>query len=133
MQLLRDGVRFYASNIEIKNVSIEKDCEVCLTHFVECNLPVVCIYRSPAGEIENFFASLNTLLSCIDIFNSHEIIGGDFNIHFNKNSRISKRLYNFFLSFGLNKICNFATRLSCYLDNIFTNFSEVCMRSILPS
>lgn len=110
---------------EIQKKSVEMDSEFCGVFLSNLNICVIVLYRSPLGDINIFFDTLTELLTTIDFKHKNVLIGGDFNVHFDKvENRFVRSLYNLFESFGLRPLVHFPTRNTSYLDNVFSNIPE---------
>ncbi|CAH0555186.1 unnamed protein product [Brassicogethes aeneus] len=88
---------------------------------------IVCVYRSPNGNINVFINLINDLLENIKCENCYVIVCGDFNIDFGNNQNINNNLVcDLFSSFGLHSHVNENTRVgtnsATRIDNVFSNF-----------
>lgn len=81
----------------LENLSIEKDCEIAAILINEIKTVIINIYRSPSGDFSIFLETIEKLLNSIKTDFSI-IIGGDFNVHFNKseNETVTLRLVQSF-------------------------------------
>ena len=117
-----------------KPIQVEGDFEYCCTTI---NVPsqqsflIVCIYRSPSGDINVFLDKLWDLLQQLVRNSSRRvIICGDFNTDFltNSSSTEAKDVQQLFLSFGLTPHVNEPTRVSktskSLIDNFFSNVND---------
>ena len=87
---------------------------------------IVCLYRSPSGDISLFFEKLDSILNTIaNVEKTNFIVCGDFNIDFQMESNHQKFLRNLFSDYGGKSIVKQPTRVtmnsSSQIDNVFTN------------
>lgn len=128
------GVAIYALqslNASINSVDIpasDKDFEYCSSKIsYKGNLIyIICVYRSPSGDLDLFFKYLYSLLELTHKQNRYIVLCGDFNINLLVNSHNSLKLCQTLDSFGLKRHIYLPTRIgvsseSC-IDNIFSNF-----------
>lgn len=113
----------------INKMSVEMVCEACALEIPELRLIVLTVYR-PYNEDSNLF---NCFLNCFYemlclVFKKDFslIIGGDFNVNFNKDSKHKIDLLNLFDSFGLSITIKDITRpgmlnVGSCIDNVITN------------
>lgn len=114
-------------------LSVEFACELSGVYLPERNVYVLAVYRTGVSDV----AVLETVL--VQVLNkilknpsASIILGGDFNIRFDKNDVVSLRFLTFLQSFGLIRTIHDYTRgLSC-IDNIFTNCKDYKARVINP-
>lgn len=109
---------------DIVNMTVEKEFEVSCVELGA--LVVLCVYRSPSANLENFSKKLEI---CLDMLtkNSNKtiIVCGDFNVHFSTTRDESHALSDVMNSFMLKQQIFNYTRItketkSC-IDNMFSN------------
>lgn len=103
-----------------ENLSVEVHFEV--TGIVYNNLQVITVYRSPSGDFDLYLSKLSDLLDRLDLKRGI-VVTGDFNVHFELETRESQVLTDLFGSYGLLKTVTSLTRGSACLDNVFTNLN----------
>lgn len=108
--------------------NMEKHIETCCIKLLKQKSIILCIYRSPCGDINIFKNNISAMLLILsEKFRTFKlVIGGDFNIDFNTESKLNQDMIELFSSFGLSKRVLEYTRIygnskSC-IDNMFTNF-----------
>ena len=106
----------------------EKDLEICALKLglLTSSFTVICIYRSPTGDLTYFFLNhLESILNKICKTSSNIILCGDFNINYLDDNSRKFTLDSLLASFGLFSTVKFPTRIShqsCTLiDIIFIN------------
>uniref|UniRef100_A0A1Y1LAR2 Reverse transcriptase domain-containing protein n=1 Tax=Photinus pyralis TaxID=7054 RepID=A0A1Y1LAR2_PHOPY len=104
----------------------EKDFEYVAAQYGK--LIVVCVYRSPSGNINLFFECLYSLLDSIICLNSDVILCGDFNINLLDNTTDKNEFVNLLTSYNLKATISTPTRVTSttatLIDNVFTNLSS---------
>ena len=108
--------------LDVSDICVEIDCEVCALYCEYFDVVVACIYRSPDGNFESFVDIVECLLSDIIVNYKHVIITGDFNVKFGTSDMRAGRICNLFASYGYSATVNEPTRQNNCLDNIFVNF-----------
>ena len=116
---IRDGLLFEVINTH--NYCSEKTCEVCAVRLIDSDIVLVSLYRSPHGEVEEFFEKFELLLQDISRFNCKIIIGTDLNIDLTKHSNEAKLFLNILRSFNLFVTSFLPTRAGACLDYFLTN------------
>lgn len=117
-------IKFSKLNLNIFNSEI--NCEICGIKILKAtgNINILCIYRSPNGDIKMFFYLFEQAIK--QVLKNHDqlIICGDFNINFaDIKSLATNQFLNLLRSLNLTYINNKPTRgLNC-IDNILVNFS----------
>ena len=101
--------------------SCEMDFEVAGS--VVDGVQILTIYRSPTGNFDLYLSKLDSVLGRLS-YAKNVVITGDFNVHFENNTRQSQLLCSLFGSYGLYRTTTQATRLNACLDNIFTNIPK---------
>lgn len=109
------------------NLLLENVFEFTIIFSKDQNLYIVCIYRSPLSDVNDFFHSFDTLLSSISV-SSSIIVSGDFNINYEDSNSISTiRLKNLLESHNLQMHVNSPTRVSQHsstlIDYVCSNFN----------
>jgi hypothetical protein len=123
--------------IKLHYFNKEKDFESCCLkfQFLTKSYVVVCVYRSPTGNLSYFLEQLELLLNRIYKLSSEIILCGDFNINYLYDNPRKDELDSLLASFNLRSVINFPTRISsksCTLiDNIFIN-NHLCDFSVCP-
>lgn len=117
---------------DAEDLSVEVHFEV--TGIIYNDVQVITVYRSPSGDFDLYISKLSDLLDRLDL-KKGIVIAGDFNVHFELESRESQVLVDLLGSFGLLKTVTNSTRGSACLDNVFTNLgTELCSwRTIDPN
>ena len=109
----------------IENLNKESDFECCAVSLDTLNTILVSIYRSPLGNMDIFFNSMNECLERIFKCNKQIIITGDFNINFMNLDNNVINFKNLLLSFNLKITISEPTRISRFsstcIDNVATN------------
>lgn len=101
------------------------ECAVAECSAYNESIIITSIYRPPAGDMQVFLNSLETLLTNLSTENKTLLIAGDFNIEMVNENKNKSDLLSLLESFDLNPTITDYTRItsncqSC-LDNIFTN------------
>ena len=106
----------------------EKDFEFCALELLGQNTFIICIYRSPDGDLEYFFNSLDEVLSHYTAKKSKIILCADLNINSLVPSKEKSKLYEMFASHNLKSLIDVPTRVtkasSTGLDYVATNLKE---------
>ena len=131
------GTAIYATKgLEISAVTrlppqTEKQIEYCCCKLVMNKklFIIICIYRSPSGDIECFIEKLIEILDQLCTSSKYIIVCGDFNINFSVNSNVSNNIKQLFSSYSLNSHVTGITRpnsqtFGTQIDNIFSNITE---------
>lgn len=140
------GTAIFARNIDTISTrtqlkTIEKSFEFCTCKFILCSQEcmLICVYRSPCGDVDVFLSKLDELLheSCVND-GGHVVVCGDFNVDFAVNSELVNALLQLMLSYGLTPHISEPTRVSAtsstQIDNMFSSFdSEVLNCFVLQS
>ncbi|KAL0828886.1 hypothetical protein ABMA28_003792 [Loxostege sticticalis] len=99
-----------------------KSFECCGIEIKSSNLMILCIYRTPKSNIENFFANFEALLMRLMKKGKKKIIiAGDLNIDTLTSNVHSNRLINILHSFNISLHINEPTRLNACIDHIASN------------
>ena len=143
---LHGGTCIYVQNniraIELENIknnSKELHCEMVGTYLPEHNTVIICVYRSPNGELETFFQLMETAMLLTrneDKENTKYIITGDFNIHMHTENTQNTQFTNLMASHGLKTTFKEPTRATATsktcIDNAFTNMVEIEVNTVEP-
>lgn len=130
------GTAIYATKgLEISAVTslpsqTEKQIEYCCCKFVMNKklFIIICIYRSPSGDIECFIEKLIVILDQLCTSSKYIIVCGDFNINFSVNSNESNNIKQLLSSYSLTSHVTGITRpnfqtFGTQVDNIFSNIT----------
>ena len=127
---IHGGVLIFARNelnfrplVSIDALSTDIHCELTGTICKTRNIVIVCVYRSPVGDFNEFLDKLTQMLEILTIFDK-VIIAGDFNVWFGTKNADSLQLIDLFSSFGYMGTVGEPTRGNNCLDNIFINFAK---------
>jgi exonuclease III len=116
---------YFAKNrSDIVKISKEKICEVSCTELK--SLLIVCVYRSPSGDFNEFVVILEEVLNKVSKNSKkHIVVCGDFNVDFNHCNKTRSILLDLLDSFSLTRCIYVPTRTtnttSTCIDNIFTD------------
>lgn len=117
---MRDNVS--ARRIECD--SFELDAEFAAIELLEESTIVICCYRAPSGNVENFFEALNSMLSKLCPY-KRKILVGDFNLNFSAECNDTLICKNICLSYDMCQLPHGNTRITSHsatkVDSIFTN------------
>lgn len=106
----------------------ELDFELCAINLIDFNLRIFSIYRSPDGDIHNFFDKFNVLLNKNFNTNDKIIITGDFNIDYLTNNRNKIEFEAITYSYGFNILVAEPTRVTktsaTCIDNVISNLDS---------
>ena len=112
------------SNICIQKYTKEQDLEICVIqlHTQENTVIILCLYRAPSGNFENFLNLFDKILNSLHKPKTEFIICGDININYMETSNNMKRLDDLLATYNLTSIVKFPTRIvdksSTRIDNI---------------
>lgn len=105
-------------------------CEISAIEIQSLNIIIICIYRSPNGELNIFFDIINQILNKITQINKYIYIYGDFNINLMNNTSAKKDFSNLIESYNLCFLITDPTRVTSRsetcIDNCITNTTENC-------
>lgn len=108
---------------------VERDFECCASK-IDLDyqkLTILCVYRSPSGNINNFISKLESVLFKLSKGTRKIILCGDFNINFLLNNNDKMNLLDMLNTFNLRQTVTFPTRITTntatLIDNIFVNGS----------
>lgn len=112
--------------IDVNMFCLEQHCEVACVQLKSLNLVVIGVYRSPLGDLDLFFNSLERLFSFLSKYRKTNklVIGGDFNIDIMCTNTRSEYFRNLLKSFDI-YCTNFSpTRYNACLDNVATDLAQ---------
>lgn len=132
------GTAIFCQNVVASEVSTsvqpkERVFEFCISKFnmLDSECILICVYRSPAGDTNDFLSDLDELLRGVCVARGHAVVCGDFNINFLHNSKLTDTLLQLMLSYGLKPHVVEPTRVSAVsstlIDNIFSNIDVELM------
>lgn len=116
--------------LDFKTFNIEKNFECCAIEVVCKKDPIIiaCIYRSPSGDIDDFFMKLDICMEKLINENKNFILAGDFNIDLFVENENCKSFLNMVKSYGAKFAVREATRItnqsSTLIDNFITNMTN---------
>jgi len=123
--------------IDLKQFSKKKDLDVCALKISlsSKNLTIVCIYRSPTGDIKFFINQIEGILKKIYKSQTHIILCGDFNInHLVENDRCGQ-LQSLIASCYLTSSVTFPTRITSNTSTLIDNIHVIvhsCNYKVFP-
>ncbi|XP_047115586.1 uncharacterized protein LOC124795558 [Schistocerca piceifrons] len=116
-----------------KQLGEEQNFEISATELTNLNIIVICIYRSPDGNVTTFTENLENALNSIKIVSKTTIICGDFNIDFNKNSKDRLNLEALLKTYNIHTTIKSPTRVtklsSSAIDQILINTDKYLYKS----
>ena len=114
-----DGAVFKINNSDLELISMKLNIENVRPIYL------IALYRPPAGSLQSFSEHLNTLFDQITLIRKYDVIlGGDFNIDYQRCSASRKILKDFEYRFGLTQMIQDKTRplhSNTTVDLIYTN------------
>jgi len=122
----------HAKNLKYTNINLLKYCKEQDLEIVAVNLKlfcknviILCIYRSPGGNLVYFLDQLDSILNSLENLKTEFIICGDFNINYIRVNNKKTQLENLLNMYNLTSTVNFPTRItttSCSaIGNIFVD------------
>ena len=122
----------HAKNLKYTNINLLKYCKEQDLEIVAVNLKlfcknviILCIYRSPGGNLVYFLDQLDSILNSLENLKTEFIICGDFNINYIRVNNKKTQLENLLNMYNLIGTVYFPTRItttSCSaIDNIFVD------------
>ena len=114
-------------SIDLKQFCHEKTIEICAVklHLKTTKLIIFCIYRAPAGNLNQFYDTLENILNHLLQPRITYLICGDLNInHLSKHNDVLK-LLTLMNTFNLTQILDFPTRINnnngTLIDTVFVD------------
>jgi exonuclease III len=117
--------------VDITQFCLEKVIDTCAAQLKIGNkyIIILCIYRSPSGNVEQFIMQFEKILKYIYKPKFEIIACGDFNVNFLENSSKLHQIIFLFQSYNLFQVVDFPTRItkdsSTAIDSIFLNYSRL--------
>jgi hypothetical protein len=117
---------------------MEKVIEACAAQLNTGNnyFIILCIYRSPCGNVERFIDQLELILKFVYNLKFELIICGDFKINFLEKSTKSFQLNSLLQTYNLVRFVDFPTRIttvsSTAIDSIFLDYCRHNTSHIFP-
>jgi hypothetical protein len=111
--------------MDLRRVCREKTFGTCAVklQIASTKLIVLCIYRAPSGNLNQFIELLDSALKQLYQLSVEFLICGDININYLIESNIKKQLDSMMNTYNLIQIVNFSTRTSndkgTQIDNMF--------------
>lgn len=134
-QFIRGGTVIFVrdtgsvNEVESNVTVVEKHFEFTVCELMVGNrkLVIVCLYRSPVGDVDVFFSKLAVVLDEVYSPDKSLIVAADFNFHFELNDAHSVSLCQLLLCYGLVPHINGVTRpkSNAQLDNVFSNMEGI--------
>lgn len=90
--LVKQGIE-YEILYDLNNMSIEIDIEIAAIKIVRTNVVIVCLYRSPDGNMETFMDTLYEILKLVTQYHTRLLIAGDFNVNFLNKTTCRDKLF----------------------------------------
>jgi exonuclease III len=116
--------------VDITKYGIEKVIEACAAQMKIGNniIILLCVYRSPSGNFQEFNKQLEIILKCLYKPKSEIILCGDFNVNFLDNSSNVHQVVSLLQTYNLFRAVDFPTRItkesSTAIDNIFLDYNR---------
>jgi exonuclease III len=124
------------TTLNLMQFCVEKSIEICALKVLldECNLLVICVYRSPSGNYDCFLNNIEEVLKLLYKSKNELVLCGDFNINFLEESSRKTQLLLLLKSYNLCYTVQFPTRItetnSSAIDNIFINKARLNLYEI---
>lgn len=112
------------NHIDLSRYCLEKTFEISGVEVVGRNLTVLNVYRSPSGEFSAFIDLLDQCLSYLTASDRILVMGGDFNIHLNRETVEAVHFRNLLRTYGLYLATTEPTRDGICLDSVATNIRQ---------
>ena len=115
--------------IDLSNFCYEKTLEICAIklQFESLKLIILCIYRTPTGNLEHFLSLMEKILTHLLQPKLTFLICGDLNINLLIKSNEASKLLTLMNTFNLTQVVNFPTRITkdneSLLDAIFIDIT----------
>ena len=89
--------------IKIDTVCTEKHFEYCVCQITVINRSyiVVCVYRSPVGNLELFLSELDIVLNSLYVPNRCLLVCGDFNVNFQQDDNDVRSVLQLMAGYGM--------------------------------
>jgi hypothetical protein len=126
--------------IDLKQVCHEKTFEICAVklHIKMTKLIIFCIYRAPAGNLKQFYDTLEIILNHFLQPNMTYLICGDLKINLFIKSNDTLKLETLMNTFNLTQVVNFPTRIinnnATLIDTFFvdtTIYDKIQVKSFI--
>ena len=124
---------------DINSVSVEGifECCGCECRIQNKRIIVICLYRPPNGNINDFLSRIESVLSICMEGGSIVICAGDFNLDFLSTNKKVLELLSIINSFNMKHVIKEHTRVTAAsrtcIDNILTNFNGNYITQVLQS
>jgi hypothetical protein len=113
----------------------EKSFELSVTEPVKYAIIVICIYRSPDGNIDTFLNKLELILQQLTVKCKTLMLCGEWNINFFQTNLQTRELNNLLLRYNLKDVVNGPTRITkntaTLLDVVITNEKSINLLKIM--
>ncbi|CAH1997385.1 unnamed protein product [Acanthoscelides obtectus] len=105
---------------------IEKDCEYCISQFTLNNKHyiVICIYRSPTGNLDLFLSTLDEVLNYVYAPNKYLLVNVDFLVHYDGVFSVTQLMASYGLVSHVKGITRIGPTQGTQLDNMFSNIPD---------
>lgn len=134
---------FLKSDLNFKNIDLshfckDRDLEICAVELENetYNFIIICLYRAPSGDYENFIHLLEKALEYLQKWKRECIICGDINVDYLTESNRKDQLNSLLASFNLIYTVNFPTRIqgdsATAIDNIFIGKEKIGISQTTP-
>lgn len=129
----KDNLHF-VPGLDLSELNLEKDFEHTSIILPQISTIIICIYRTPDGNLKNFDKNLELLLNSFFDPNFTIVICGDRNIDFLVDSNEKKNLLNITNSYNLIATVNSATRITKFsrtapdqilVHSIYTHYTSI--------
>lgn len=119
--LIRKGLDF--TNLQFVNqLSVSQKFECCGVEISNCNLLIICVYRTPDSDPFYFLDKLDILLHKLtNKYNKKIIIAGDMNINTLKINKVTKYYFDLIKNYNLILHIDQPTRGESCIDHIISN------------
>lgn len=122
----------YKVRSDIISLSEEKHMEISAIELHKANvsqrLIILCIYRSPSGDMDIFLSKLIHILDMTSNPKGNVLICGDLNINTQNPDRVGSSFLNILHSYRLSQLINTATRITNHsattIDHILTDIEK---------
>ena len=93
-------------------VNVDKEFELTATELIDKNVIILCIYRSPDGNFDNFLTKLDTVIQNIKQKKKTLLLCGDWNVDFLQDSSKLFKLKKLFMMYNLTNVVTTPTRIT---------------------